>query len=452
MSEAPPNPAQDGTRTTHRETRSRAVIAGASSGVASRIVSVSCTLIQVPLALDYLGIDGFGLWMAFTSVSTLLTMGDCGISLSAKTMLSAAFGRDQSGEMRAVADAAWRDLLGWSAMTTALTLALAWFPNWDQLVLADSAALQSQIPWAATALAVTAGATILSSLGPALAAAAQLTWALNLATALGGVLTLAAVVVSARLNLSWSAFVTIALTLPALVNVVLYLAARRSLGWIGKTKEPLPATKVGEMRRLARWFWVPHAGSLFMQSGIQITLAATGGTGAAAAYNVIQRILGLIGQIHWMAIAPLWPAYAEAQARGDFPWMRAAYRKSFLVTCGVFLPGMAFAAAITPALAALWTGHPITELTPALVSVATIWFSLQLIGQPPAMLLNGIGQIRRVARYGTVGHGLSLIGMTVAGLAAGAPGVVVGMTIGYALLGLPASLVEATRVMRQWPG
>lgn len=451
MSGAPRDPVQDGAATAHREKRSRAVMKGASSGVASRVVSVTCTLLQVPLALDYLGIDGFGLWMIFASVSTLLTMGDFGMSLSAKTMLSAAFGRDQPGEMRAVARAAERDLLVGSAITTALALTLAWIPKWDHFIVTGSADLQSQIPWAATALAVTAGATILTSIGPALAAAAQLTWALNLASALGGILTLAVVVVSARLNLSWTTFVTIALALPALANFGLYLTARRSLGWNGKSQEHLPVSQVGEMRRQARWFLVPHAGSLFMQSGIQITLAATGGTSAAAAYNIAQRILGLIGQIHWMAISPLWPAYAEAQARGDYTWMRAAYRKSFLVTLGVFLPGMALAAAIMPGIAELWTGHPIADLTPALVGAATLWFSLQLTGQPPAVLLNGIGRIRSVARFGTLGHGVSLVGMTVAGLTAGAPGVIVGMTVGYAMVGLPVTLIEATRAIRHWP-
>lgn len=378
-------------------------------------------------------------------------MGDLGTSLSAKTLLSAAFGRDVLGEMRAVAHAAQRDLFVCSVGTVALTAILAWFPGWNHFITTDATPLQYQMHWAATVLAFAAGATILTSLGPALAAAAQLTWALNLASALGGVLTLATVMIGAWFDLPWIVFISITLTLPVVVNLVLYAITRHQLGWKGVNAERLGRQEVREMRRLARWFLIPHAGSLFMQSGIQIALATTGGTSAAAAYNVIHRIFGLISQVHWMAIAPLWPAYAEAQARGDYIWMRTAYTRSFLVTLGVFVPGLALTASLTPQLAAFWTGNPIAELTPILIGVTAFWFGLQLIGQPPATLLNGLGRIRGVARYGTMGHGVSLVCMSIAGMAAGAPGVVVGMTAGYALVGLPATLVEASRAVRQWP-
>ena len=118
---------------THREQRSQAVRRGAGFGLAARVISVSATLIQVPLALHYLGTDAYGLWMTLNSIAGLLTMADLGLSLGAKTLLSRAYGTNDPAACRSLADESFRQLLRLGAAVAVVGVALAWGIDWSHV-------------------------------------------------------------------------------------------------------------------------------------------------------------------------------------------------------------------------------------------------------------------------------------------------------------------------------
>ena len=49
------------------------------------------------------------------------------------------------------------------------------------------------------------------------------------------------------------------------------------------------------------------------------------GPDAVAGYAVPERMFSLISTLLAMALMPLWPAYAEAAARGDHSWVRRTF-------------------------------------------------------------------------------------------------------------------------------
>ncbi len=432
--------------------RSQAVRKGAGFGIVARIVSIACTLAQVPIALHYLGPEGFGLWMTLTSIAGLLTMGDLGLSLGAKTLLAQAHGRDDPLALRALADECLRQILPLGLALAGIGALLAWLVDWRGLLGVTSPVLASQLPWALTGLALAAGAALPAALGLTLAAAVQLPWFQHLASALSSALTLVVVVACAGLGWSWLVLVLCALMLPALINGSLWLMMRRRLQWHGPSPaRPGPAERA-ELLRLSRWFFIPQAGSLFAVMSVPVIIAATGGPVAVTAFNLLQRIFGLVSQLHLMALVALWPAYSEAHARKDYPWMREAYRQSWRATLLVFVPGLVVLALIMPWLVQLWVGQSPAGLSPALTAFTAGLFALQLLGQPPAMLLNGLGLVRGVAIYGTVGHLVSLGCMIVGGRLYGVPGVVAGMAAGYLIVGLPGILIQTAHTLKKIPG
>lgn len=438
---------------THRELRWQAVRKGAGFGVTARVVSVACALAQVPIALNYLGAEGFGLWMTLSSVAGLLALGDFGLSLGAKTLLADVHGKDDLGTLHALLNACARRTLRLGLVLTGLGLPLAWLVDWSQVLGVTSPALNLQLPWALTGLALIAGASLPANLGPVLAAAVQLTWLQHFAGAITSVIGLAAVVACAALQAPWLVLVLTTLAVPALVHFALGWTLRHRLRPSKATSSrPASAVPYDELWRLSRWFFVPQAGSLFALLSVPVAIAATGGPAAVTAFNLIQRIFGLAGQVHGIALAALWPAYSEAYARQDYAWMRQAYRRSWQATLALFVPGLVLLATATPWLVQIWIGHIPGGLTPLLIGTGAGWFILLMLGQPPAMLLNGLGRVRGVALYGTAGHVVSLAGMIIGGRLNGTPGVVIGMASGYLLVGLPCILIETARTLRGLPG
>jgi O-antigen/teichoic acid export membrane protein len=435
----------------HREQRARAVRKGAGFGVVARVLSVACTLAQVPIALHYLGTEGFGLWMTLAGISGLLAVGDFGLSLGAKTLLADAHGRDDPAALRALAGEAMRQVMPFAAGVALLGTGLAWSRDWHGTLQIASPELAAQLPWALTGLALAAGATLPAALAASLAAAVQLSWVQHAAAATTSAATLALVAIGAAWDAPWLVFVLGTLALPVLINGLIWLGLRRHLRWTG-APPPRPAPEIRqELRRLGRWFFVPQLGALFATLGLPVAVAAVGGPAAATAFNLLQRIFGLVNQAHWMALSALWPAYSEAHARRDYPWLHQASRKSWQATFVLFVPATILLALLMPWLVRFWVGAVPAELTPGLLGASALWFGLLLVGQPPAILLNGLGQVRGMALYGTAGHLVSLAGMVAGGRLAGPAGVVAGMTAGYLLVGLPCVIAESRRALGRMP-
>jgi O-antigen/teichoic acid export membrane protein len=148
-------------------------------------------------------------------------------------------------------------------------------------------------------------------------------------------------------------------------------------------------------------------------------------------------------------VAPWWSAYTEAHAQRDFAWIRSSHRWSWWITAGLFVPGTLAAAFLTPLLIELWIGTHAMQPDALLVWLMAAWQTLQLLGQPPALLLNGLGQVRGAAIASMAGHLLSLVAMGWLGLRHGATGVVAGMMLGYAIVGLPGVLLTAGGQLRK---
>lgn len=441
----PADPVLDASPTAAR--RSKAVQRAARAGIAARTISVLCTLAQVPIALRYLGAEGFGLWITLSSIAGLLQFGDLGLNLGAKTILAHAYGKDPDS-LKAWCSECLRILIPFSLALAFIGTVLAWTLDWPKLLGVENELLRSQLPWAFTVMTMLGGFSLLTAVGATLAAALQLTWVQHGASAVGSALTLAIVAASAAGKFSWLSLVIATLALPLVMNVAVGLIAMRDLGAGGSWRDRIPSSQLEELKRLSRWFFVPQIGSLFMTMGVPAFMAAAGGPVAVAAFNLLQRVFGLVGQVHWMALSALWPAYSEARARGDHGWMRSAYRQSWRATLFVFVPGILVGAIAIRWIVQLWVGEKAPALSLSLILSSAVWFALQLFGQPPAMLLNGLGRLRGVAIYGTAGHLVSLAGMVVGGKIAGPTGVIVGMTMGYALVGLPGVLIDSARAIR----
>ncbi len=59
--------------------RYRKVVLSTGSSLLYKGVSVSTGLISIPLTVDYLGTERFGMWMTLTSILALMTFADLGL-------------------------------------------------------------------------------------------------------------------------------------------------------------------------------------------------------------------------------------------------------------------------------------------------------------------------------------------------------------------------------------
>src|SRR5229473_8489442 len=303
----------------------------ALGSLAGKGLSFLTLLISVPLTLHYLGAERFGMWMTISSVITMLTFADLGIGNALLNLVSEANGKDSPELASRLVSSAFFTVTGVSA-GLALVFAFAYpFVAWSRVFNVTS---QRAISESGPALAVFA-ACFFMSLPLNLAPRVQLgyqdgiindIWSgIGNVTGLIGVL----IVICLRGGLPWLVLAFSGGTvLATFMNGFLLFVFQRP--WLRPKPENFSAECVRRLSGLGSMF-------LFLQISIclaflsdNIIVAHVISASAVAQYAVPQRMFGIVSILIGLLLGPLWPAYAEAVARGDYEWARRTFRRSIL--------------------------------------------------------------------------------------------------------------------------
>jgi O-antigen/teichoic acid export membrane protein len=141
-----------------KERYRRVFLTTAASGL-SRGVSITTTLISVPLALKYLGTERYGLWMSISSVIAILGFSDLGINSGLINGISRAHGKDDRQLAKQYVSSAFFLLASMAVVIGTIFAALyGWIP-WSFLFRVQSSQALAE---AGPAVAVTIGCFLLN--------------------------------------------------------------------------------------------------------------------------------------------------------------------------------------------------------------------------------------------------------------------------------------------------
>jgi len=435
-----------------RPTGSRLRRAGltALAGSGSRAAGLGLSLLTVPLTLNYLGEERYGMWITISSLIAILSLADLGVGnglLNAVTS-SLALGNENNAR-RQVSSALAVVLLASTGVAFAVFLAYDKVP-WHQIAGVSSAqAIAEAGPaFGAFFLCFVVGMplTIVSQVRHA----RQEGYLVHLTALLGNVVGLAALIVGIHTHQSVPVLVFTYAAPPivaGLLNgVVLFYKDAPGLR---------PAVRLAERRiafallRVGVLFLVLQASFAIAFTLHPIVLAQTVGPEGVAEYGVVARLFLIPAGLVATGLAPLWPAYADALARGDLHWVRRTMAASTFVATGGAMASAVVLILIAPALLSLWVGERFEPSYVLLVSFGA-WVSVTACGAAVAMLLNGAGAIRIQAA--------SAVAMAVVSVAAGAwlsarvgiGGVVLASLVSYVVFVLLPMAVYVPRFMRRF--
>jgi O-antigen/teichoic acid export membrane protein len=426
----------------HAHKREHLIRRSAVSSVAGRVVASLCMLVQVPLALHYLGAEAFGFWMTITGVISLMAFADLGLGNGLQNRVAELYGTDDLAAIRQawICGAKLLTLIGIGVFL--LSFFVVPLINWGRLFHLQDA--KTAAGAAACMLVISLNFCIGLPLTSAqkIAQGMQLGWIFNLSLGLGSFLSLIATGLAIRWRLELPAFLALTLLTQQIANVAL-------VGCMIKlTKNKMvPVSQATNSRALLKTgaqFFVLQLGAAMTFVLPPILLATKLGTEAVVPYNLTTRVLSLTTQFLGLIMVPLWPAYGEAKVRGDHSWIRKSYKRS-LGAGAVFgvLPCLFFAI-VGPYALALWSGKQPSFFPWPLVVTLSLWVALTNISQPVATLLNGLGHPAGQAFSGMVSTVIALGLMPVFIDHFGTMGVPLSCLIPFALINSPFTLWEAS--------
>ena len=301
-----------------KQTRGGRIAAAVSSGAAAKLLSASLTLVSLPLAVRYLGPERFGLWATIASTVVFLSLLDLGIASTLTNHIARAFA---TGDREYAAGYAANGLLLTSlvACVAGVAMAAAWFRiDWMTLLNVSANVPRGEV----SATVAVAGALMLLGLPASLAsrifAGYQEVHFSNALIAAGTVANLAGLVCGIALRVSMPVLFLLSVGSVTLCNLV---GLAGILVWFKPWLRPrfslLQWTRSQELLSSGSGFLLIQIAGAVVFSSDNVVISHYLGAAQVTPYNVTWRFVGLTAVLHSLIFPALWPAYAEANARGD---------------------------------------------------------------------------------------------------------------------------------------
>jgi len=367
----------------------RRLVGATASGGAARIVTMLVVFATVPLALDYLGPERYGLWMAVTALVFMLTsFADGGVSNALTTAAATANAKTGFAGVRKVLGSGAAIIVPVALLLILVSLVVVPLVSWQWVFNLQSEQMAREA--AATVLVIVtsigvgfvANLVIKMRIGlqeiPAVSA-----WDIGAAL---GVLPMVLLVIHLRLNMVW--------LVAAVVGMPILIKALGSLLFLWRT--PMLVPRIGDIdlahaRDLlgggSVFFVIVLTQALAIQSD-QILIANLTGVEQVATYSIVQRLFTIPYILANFLFVAQWPAFSAAAARGDHDWIRQTFWRT-LLTVAVLAAGLSLALLfIHKPILQLWVGDTIQPSALLVAGMAAYAILLVIVGACSTLLVS----------------------------------------------------------------
>lgn len=370
--------------------------------MAIKCISILVQLMLVPLTLGYLSADLYGIWLTVSSIMLWLNFFDVGFTLGLKNRLAEAI---------AVGDYRRGKSL---VSTTYIMLILIFVPvgligelviphiDWSGF-LNVSSEYNTQLVEVMRILLISFCLQMIFNAVSAILAAFQKVAFSSVFPVLGNILSLIVIFILKY---------TVPPSLPALAISISYLPVAVYLVcsvilFNGVLKNVSPSLRsidffyVKDLFQLGVKFFIIQIQIVVLYQSTNILISNLSSPLDVTSYNIAYRYIGVASMLFTLILNPLWPAFTDAYAKRDFPWMKQVYRRMKKLYSLLFV-AIVLMAVLSPLVYKLWIGDraaiPIAMTCSVCLYVAiSMWSGLQVY------LINGIGAVTLQAYVTLIG-------------------------------------------------
>ena len=428
--------------------RTRRLLVGAVSTIVGKGAVFLASVASVPIMLRYLGAEQFGIWMTISTVVTTLLVLDLGIASALVNFISEAYAKDDREHASTYSTTAFA-----TVCIVALLLGLVARIVWPHLHWASLFHLTTpaEIPlvshaWAAAVAVFLVGMP--AGLAIKILGGYQELRSANLFAAAGSLGSLVVIVVLVRLHAGF--VLLVAGSFAALVGANLLC-----LLWLWLFHKPWLFPRIShfspgaarQMMTAGTGFFVLQISALLAFNSDNLVVTHYLGPAQVASYSVAWRLAGF-ASIAQSVIAPaVWPAYAEAFARGDMPWVRQTFRRILWTT---MLVASAFALLFAFAgrwIIRLWAGPAAVPSEP-LMLLMCVWVLISTLMSNTSIILTGKGDTRLWAVTSLLSAALNIALSIFWVQRIGAAGVILGTIVSYLLVLVAPQIWQCFRLLQ----
>jgi O-antigen/teichoic acid export membrane protein len=423
-----------------------------ATGVFARAAQLLSGLLIVPLAVRYLGNDGYGLFVTITAVVTWLQVSTFGVGAGLQNALTEAVAAGDTARQRSLISTAFVFLVTVTAVLgIGLAASFSALP-WTRIFPAADTALAAQVaPTVAIVLTGFVSTFALAFVNSIYAARQQLQIP-NYAAIATALLTVAGTVLAVYLDLGLVGLTAATVGSGAVVAwgfSIGYLLAPSNRDFRPSLRGVTRAAWARIFRSSSAFFVIQICSMALFQSDYFI-IAHFAAVDDVTPYSVANKPFNILSTLILAAVIhPLWAAYGNAKACADIEWIQRNHRRVLLIFMGLY--GSAFVAMllIGRPLLSLWVGADAAPTT-ALIAATGCYYLIRQWTDLHSGLVNGLDMIWPQA-FSAIIHALITVALELWLIRSlGVIGVPLACFLGYALVSawfLPLLAQRSLRVL-----
>ncbi|MEQ1887542.1 MAG: hypothetical protein ABL967_20970, partial [Bryobacteraceae bacterium] len=312
--------------------RYRRVGLSGSAALVSQALFILTGLISIPLTASYLGAERYGVWLTISSLIAWLTMVDFG--LGGNALVNALAEADGNGDRQwaqSLVSTAFWTLSGLAAVIGAAVFALGYLIPVEKIFRLSDPALSGEVRLACIAALVSFLLTFPTGTVFAVYRGYQRGYTGHVWNIAGNLVSLFALIVVTRFRGGLPQLVgaiCLARTLASAMNAV-YLF-RYEAPWLRPVPSAFSRVALRRLMNLGGSYAVIQLASIGIYQSQPFMITQAFGPSSVFVFAVAQRLMTLPINLTYLLTAPLIPAYGEAKARNDWPWIWQTLRGSIV--------------------------------------------------------------------------------------------------------------------------
>lgn len=356
-------------------------------------VSVLISLALVPLTIDYVSSELYGIWLTLSSIILWVGFFDIGFNLGLKNKLAEAIANDNYEFGKSLVSTTY--VLMFIIFVPLCCILLLVIPYIDYSALLNvDAKYETDIIKAMYIIVVCFGANMIMGVLSAVVAAFQmsaLSSAFNTISNFFSLITIYILTKTASPSLQ-SLALAISIIPPGVLLVSSIILFRTKFKSVSPSLKTFNWCYIRDLFTLGGRFFIIKIQIVVLYQMTNVLISNLSDPNTVTVYNVAYKYLSILMMGFTMIVDPLWPAFTDAYTKNDYSWMVSVYKKMTKVYIGFFFAFILFVL-VSPIAYSIWIGDKVYVPWQMTVSVA-LYLIILSWSQLQVTLINGTGKVK----------------------------------------------------------
>ena len=357
-------------------------------------LSLLISLLYVPLLLNGMDTENYGIWLTLTSIVTWVHMMDIGLGNGLRNNLASAVANEDYQKGQIYISSAYVALSVYMGALVVVLCVISLFLNWNGILNAPNVDSQD-LHLLVLIVFLSYGATFVLSLLNSILSALQLPALSGFVGFIGQFISFIAVWLSVRFFNIHSLLILGSMV--SIIPVLVMLFATVFL-FHGKFSAYCPHFRlynkhvVGSILSLGLKFFFIQVLTIVLYQTNNLIIANLISNEAVVEYNVAYKYMGILYTVYMIILAPLWSASTDAYERGDLNWIVNAQKRLMRIGLLFLLGGLLMLAIANPVYK-LWLHNDSVTISFWTTFLCMLYVIARMLYGCYGFIINGIGKL-----------------------------------------------------------